>query len=184
MDASTLIDRQACADLLARYCRAIDRLDEALLRSVFHPDSEHHHGIHGPSSAPGEDDFVAFAFGFLGTCRYTHHQLGSVLIEIDGTRATSEAYFTAYHRLRARSDPAAAEDAAASEMDYWVGGRYLDRMEKRDGAWRIVWRVGTTDWTRLEPPAGAAVDTVDARFPSRRSREDPVYRLTEPDGGS
>jgi hypothetical protein len=37
-------------------------------------------------------------------------------------------------------------------MDLWVGGRYLDRMEKRDGVWKIVDRVGTTDWTRLDPP--------------------------------
>jgi hypothetical protein len=184
VDASTLIDRQLCADLVARYCRAIDRLDETLLRSVFHPDSEHHHGFHGPSTAPGEDDFVAFAFGFLSTCRYTHHHLGSVLVEVDGDAAVSEAYFTAYHRLRARSDPAASADAAASEMDYWVGGRYLDRMEKRNSEWRIVRRVGTTDWTRLEPPAGAAVDTVDARFPPRRSHDDPVYGLFEPDGGA
>ena len=33
------------------YCRALDRIDETLLRSLFHPDSQHAHGPYrGPSS--------------------------------------------------------------------------------------------------------------------------------------
>ena len=47
-----LLDKQACAEVMMTYCRAIDHLDEALLRSVFHPDSHHRHGFEGPSSDP------------------------------------------------------------------------------------------------------------------------------------
>jgi len=34
----TLLDKQEVYELLMRYCRAIDRCDEPLLRSVYHPD--------------------------------------------------------------------------------------------------------------------------------------------------
>jgi hypothetical protein len=161
-DLQRLLDREACAAVMATYCRAIDTRDEALLRSVFHPGSLHRHGFEGPSSdpsrptAPGKPgDFVAFALEFLATHRSSHHQLGNVEVEIgdDGVTAQTHAYFTAHHRRRAKGDPQAGADAREGEMDFWVGGRYMDRMEKRNGEWRIVSRVGTTDWTRTESPS-------------------------------
>jgi hypothetical protein len=39
-----LIDRQAIHDVLMRFSRGVDRLDEALLRSCFHSDSYDDHG--------------------------------------------------------------------------------------------------------------------------------------------
>jgi len=32
-----LLEKQACAQVMMTYCRAIDHRDEELLRSVFHP---------------------------------------------------------------------------------------------------------------------------------------------------
>ena len=157
-----LLDKQACAEVMMTYCRAIDLRDEELLRSVFHSDAQHDHGYRGPSSdpsrpsAPGKPgDFVAFALGVLAAYTRTHHQLGSIFVEleVDGVTAHTEAYFTAYHRMRASDDPLAGLDAFDTEMDLWVGGRYMDRMEKRNGVWKIAHRIGTTDWTRLDPPA-------------------------------
>ena len=62
-----LLDKQACAEVMMTYCRAINHRDEEFLRSVFHPDSQHWHGFKGPStdtlrpSKPGKPgDFVAF----------------------------------------------------------------------------------------------------------------------------
>ena len=51
-ELATLLAKQAITEVVVRYARAIDRLDEALLRSVFHPDSTHNHFYQGPSSAP------------------------------------------------------------------------------------------------------------------------------------
>ena len=179
-----LFDKQACAEVMMTYCRAIDHRDEALLRGVFHPDSYHRHGFNGPSSdpsrpsAPGKPgDFVAFALAVLATHKYTHHQLGNVFIELegDGVTAYTEAYFTAYHRMRAKGDPLAAADAFDTEMDLWVGGRYLDRMEKRHGIWKIASRIGTTDWTRVEPPAPRGEANLPPHMRSLQSREDVVY---------
>ena len=86
-----LLDKQSISDVIMTYARAIDRLDETMLRSVFHPDSQHAHGFEGPSSDPSlpsepgkPGDFVAFAFGVLNTHTRTHHQLGNIFIELEG----------------------------------------------------------------------------------------------------
>lgn len=181
-----LLDKQSISDVIMTYARAIDRLDETMLRSVFHPDSQHAHGFEGPSSdpslpsEPGEPgDFVAFALGVLNTHRHTHHQLGNIFIELEDDNAYAETYFTAYHRMRAKGDPKAAEHAWDTEMDFWVGGRYLDRFQKRDGVWKISHRTGLTDWMRTEPPASQGLVDVPESLAGHRGEKDLVYRRRE-----
>jgi len=138
-------------------------LDEDMLRSVFHPDSVHNHGFRGPSSDPSlpstdddPGDFVSYALGVLKTHTRTHHHLGNFLIEIDGDVAWTECYFTAFHRMRPIGDPQAAANAFDTPMDLFVAGRYIDRMERRDGVWKITHRTGMTDWQRIDAPVRRA----------------------------
>lgn len=174
--------KQLITEVIYRYARAIDRMDERLLRSVFHPGSRHSHFYEGPSSDPGissskelPGDFVAFALGVLSAYTRTHHQLGNTLIQFvgDGT-ALAETYFTAYHRTRARGDPLAPQNAYDTEMDYLVGGRYLDRFECRDNEWKIVQRTGMTDWVRLEPACSQGFNDIAAKTIGKRAPDDPV----------
>jgi len=175
-----LLDKQAIKEVLMTYCRGIDRLDETLLRSVFHPGSQHMHGFEGPSSSDdGSDDFVGYALGFLGTFTRTHHHLGNMFIEVEDDVAFTEAYFTAHHRRRAKGDPLAGEDATETEKDYFVAGRYLDRMEKRDGQWKITHRTGLTDWSRLEDPTGPGLDDLPDNIAGRHGPYDFVYQRRE-----
>lgn len=181
-----LLDKQSISDVIMTYARALDRLDEDMLRSVFHPDSQHAHGFVGPSSdpslpsKPGEPlDFVAYAFGILNTHTRTHHQLGNIFIELEGENAYAESYFTAYHRMRAKSDPMAAKNAYDTEMDFLVGGRYLDRFHKREGVWKISHRNGLTDWMRTEPPATQGFLDIPANLVSQRGADDLIYRRRE-----
>ena len=178
-----MLAKQAITEVVYRYARAIDRMDEALLRDVFHPGSRHNHFYEGPSSDPDAPstpeepgDFVSFALGLLGTFTRTHHQLGNTLIEFTGEdSARVETYFTAFHRMRAADDPQAAANAFDTEMDYFVGGRYIDQFERRDGEWKIVERIGMTDWTRVEAPVSLGFGDIDSRTIGKRAPHDYIY---------
>jgi len=181
-----LLDKQSISDVIMTYARAIDRFDEELLRSVFHADSQHAHGFVGPSSDPSLPskpgaplDFVAFAFDVLRTLTRTHHQLGNILIEVNGDNAYAETYFSAYHRMRAKDDPLAAENAYDTEMDWLVGGRYIDRFQRREGTWKISHRTGLTDWMRLEPPSTQGFFDISLEMLGQRGADDLVYRYRE-----
>jgi hypothetical protein len=181
-----LLDKQDITEVIVTYGRALDRFDENLLRSVFHPDSKHAHGFIGPSSDPSlpsspgaPGDFVAYAYDVLRTHTRTHHQLGNILIELSGDDAYAETYFTAYHRMRALGDPEAAENAYDTEMDFLVGGRYIDRFEKRDGVWKVSHRTGLTDWMRTEQPSSQGYFGIPAQLQGRRGEEDLVFRARE-----
>jgi len=181
-----LVDKQAITEIIMTYARAVDRLDEDLLRTVFHPDSQHAHGFEGPSSDPGlpskpgaPGDFVAFAFEILGTMTHTHHQLGNIFIAVDGDDAHTETYFSAYHRMRAKGDPLAGDNAYDTEMDWLVGGRYIDRFQKRAGVWKISHRTGLTDWMRTEPPSTQGFFDIPTDMLGQRGEDDLVYRCRD-----
>lgn len=175
-----MLDKQAVAEVMMTYCRAIDHLNEDLLRTVFHPDSKHAHGFKGPSSTTdGSPDFVAYALGVLRAYHRTHHHLGNIFVEIEGDVAFTEAYFTAFHRMRAKGDPLAASNAFDTEMDYFVAGRYLDRMEKRNGMWKITHRTGLTDWIRTEAPSSRDMASMPAYLLGQHSTDDLVFHRRE-----
>jgi hypothetical protein len=137
-----LCDRQEIADVLLRYARGIDRFDLELVRSCYHPDAYDDHGdVKG-----SVDVFLAGAATFLPRFEATMHFLGNMLIELDGDVARAETYAIAYHR-QLLGDGAGRDDVS--------GIRYVDRFERRDGAWKIAYRVVVTEWRRVDPvPAG------------------------------
>jgi hypothetical protein len=169
--ADRLIDelnsRAEITEVVLAYVRAIDRCDEDLLRSCFHPDSRHRHGAFEGSSA----DFCGFAIAVCRQVEATHHQLGPVSIELDGDVAFAETYFTSHHRFGA-----VPPTGGQPHEDRFMGGRYVDRFERRDGMWKIAERRGVNEWLRYEPASdrGFWVGPADQR--GRRDRSDPVYR--------
>lgn len=125
-------DRSECIDLVARVARAIDRCDVALLATLFHPDATDDHGMFAGSAT----DFIEWVMPVLATMKRTQHVIGQVLVELDGDRAASEAYFIAHHTL----------DGPDGEVFMLAAGRYLDRFERRDGIWKIAHRHAVYDW--------------------------------------
>jgi SnoaL-like domain len=134
--AAELADREAIRDCLMRYSRGIDRLDAELLKSVYWPDSvDDHVGFVG--SGP---EFIDYVVSVLATMDQTVHLLGNILIEIDSIgAANTETYFQAFHRLRGADE---------RRNDLVVGGRYVDRLEKRSDEWRLAQRLVILDWFR------------------------------------
>lgn len=158
-----LADRLAIQDVLCRYARGIDRCDVEVLHAVWWPGARADYG-NGEVDAGEWSGAVVQA---LGAMRRTQHFLGNMLIEVDGDRATAETYCRAYHEVDAPDGPA--------EME--VGGRYLDRLEKRGGEWRIAHRRYVHDWNRNTPstavwdgPLYGGLTRVGARAPA-----DPSY---------
>lgn len=146
-ELAALLDNQLITDVIYRYCRAIDRLDYALLETCFHPDATHDQGAYTGSSVA----FCRYALEKLGPVRATHHQTGNVLIVLDGDVAHSETYWTAFHRLSADGGGSGLFRSTGIEEDLVIGGRYVDRFERRAGKWRIAHRFGVYDWQRYEP---------------------------------
>lgn len=136
-----LADREAIRDTLMRYCRASDRTDEAMLRSVYWPDA---HDDHMEFSG-NTDEFVEYCIPILTVMRFNMHTLGNILIVLDGNRAQVESYFQGYH---------AVPDETGARHDVFAGGRYLDTFEKREDEWRILKRFVTVEWFRELPDTG------------------------------
>lgn len=169
----TLADRQAITDQCHRYCRALDRMDETLLRSVFHPDATHSHGGYEGTSAR----FCTYALAVLAELDRTQHHLGNVLIDLLGDAAHVESYFLAYHRLpkgRACTGVFERHDTARDE-DVWIGGRYIDRFQRRDGLWRIAHRIGLHDWESWCAADERHFGLMGPDMVGRRWPGDPVY---------
>src|SRR3954470_8509571 len=84
-----LLDREAIRDCLYRYCRGIDRADEAALRSAYWEDGTDCHGA-WQGSASG---FIAQALTKLRAGGRRVHQVSNILIELQGDVAAVESYF-------------------------------------------------------------------------------------------
>jgi hypothetical protein len=160
MDARTQI-----TEVLHDYARANDRVDEALMRSCFWPDSTHQHGSFKGKS----QDFVTFAIAIVGKLKNCSHFITNVSIDTAGEKAVSECYLLAHHRR--------AKKTGDGEEDWFLGGRYLDRFEKRDGTWKIAHRRGLHDFARTFDPADTSLDALPEEQLSVHSTADPLYAM-------
>jgi hypothetical protein len=162
-----LVSRAEIGEVVVRYVRAIDRLDEAMLRTCFHPDSRHRHGAFDGLSS----EFCTHAMAICRGVRATHHQLGPVSIELAGEIAHVETYFLSTHRLGDTPAP-----PGQPHEDRIAGGRYVDRFERRGGVWKIAERIGVMEWVRYEPSADRGFWDGPDDQRGRRDTRDPVYR--------
>ena len=157
--------REQITQVLYRYCRGWDRRDEDIIRSCFWPEARHQHGAFDGLSM----DFVAFGLTLTAKVKGVRHAISNVMIELSGDRAISECYFTAIHR---RPTP-----DGASEEDRFLEGRYIDRLERRDGEWRIIHRVGLNDFEQVQPRSDVGLASLPPEARSRRKPDDRLYAM-------
>jgi len=163
-------------DLSFRYSRACDRLDRALLESVYWPDGSDDHGIF-KGSAP---DYIDWVMGFLAQWTSSHHTNSNHLVEIDGDDATGECHWIGFYRYEVDGQP----------VDQLSAGRYLDRYQRRtsggtdssadysgDKEWRILHRTCTSEWTRVVPVENDWRANAGPSIIGVRDRSDPVYHI-------
>jgi hypothetical protein len=157
-----LIDKQALHELVLTYCRACDRRDFALLRSLYHDDAIDDHGAMFCGSA---DAYVAWLPGVLANFAATVHSISNALFVVAGEQAQGELYTLAYHRTH-----------APQAQEILIGGRYLDCYERRAGEWKFLRRSLALDFCRVATVDPAAYEQFAAGAPAGRTDlKDPSY---------
>ena len=161
-----LLAKQEITETLYLYCRAMDRIDEALTLSIWHVD-----GTCNYSSTAGVPDML-FRDYLTGSTKARRsfanhsHQITNILIRLNGDdRAVSEAYFTASLHTEPKN---------GIVTEHLWRGRYLDRWSSRAGKWGIEHRQVLFDsYTPYDFSAerlkGAPLALV------RRDEDDPSY---------
>ena len=132
-DVQYLKDRSEILDCVNNQSRGHDRHDLSLMRAVYHADG---FDEHGPVVKSGEDYGAYANEAHTGSFEDHLHHLTTHTCEIDpdGTSAHAESYVIG--TMRPKGAPIIAV----------MGGRYLDRLEKRDGTWRIAVRRCTIEF--------------------------------------
>jgi SnoaL-like domain len=129
-----LLDKDGIRECVIRLARGEDRRDAKLIGASYWPDAATDFGI----LAGSFDEYLAWVVPGSPAIAVTQHVLGQTLIDLRGDAALAETHVTAYHRM----------DMGGQDRDVVIGGRYLDRFEKRDGEWRIAQRTMLYDWFR------------------------------------
>ena len=72
-----------------------------------------------------------------------------------------------FHRVAAETGP----------LDLLIGGRYLDKYEKRDGTWKFSHRAVLADWANLHDPSIVTLDhpMLEGSHIGRPGPADPSY---------
>ena len=163
----TMLAEAEIKSVLARYCRAIDRMDPALIRSVYHSDARDNH----VSFSGSVDEFAVWVCEVaLAAYEWTMHNLGTCNLQIVGDVAYVETYAICYHG-RATADDDGLEILKTSAV------RYIDRFESReDGPWLIADRLVVVDWRR-EEQIRSQRRTRPQELTGQRGPADPSYVL-------
>jgi hypothetical protein len=159
-----LLDKQSIHEVMLRYCRGVDRLDAELIASAYHPDAYDDHcgrEFTGETVGPGIAQWIG------ETMEMTSHQITNHTIVVDGDFAGSEAYYTETHIMR----------EGDRRVKGLVVGRYVDRLERREGAWRIIHRR-----VLMEGSSELPIDLTAERLVTKlwtTDRNDPSYAVLE-----
>ena len=125
-----LTDRQEILDCIVRNSRGNDRFDTDLVVGSYHPDGVHELGREA-ISGPKYGEHANHAHGAM--CEQNMHHVTMHSCEIDGDTAHAESYVIGLFLDN------------GAETSRILSGRYIDRLEKRDGEWRIVVRRCTVE---------------------------------------
>ena len=160
-----LLDKQAIAEVIQRYSRTLDWLDDEGQASCFWPDAVIDYAYFKGTAA----DFLPVVMAIERSSQRRWHMLSSLAIRLHSpSRASTECYGQA----------TGVRDNDGVWTGNIYGGRYLDEFEKRGDEWRISSRLYLLDWTQALPDQPGF--TPDPAFPLPSARIDrpghPLYR--------
>jgi hypothetical protein len=158
-----LLAKQEIHECILKYARGSDRYDEELMRSTFHPDAVVEREVVWPL-----DEFLAMSMQ-RDRSRARMHHIGNILIEIDGDRAVAETYWLAY-QVWSENETRLVRTRAA---------RYVDRFERREGAWKVAYRGVVDDWSYTQE-VGPEIEAGHSNLVGQPFPLDPIYLQTAP----
>ena len=140
-DVQYVKDRLDILDCVNRQSRGHDRHDVDLMTSVYHADGIDEHG----AAVNVGPEYGEWANRQHGAAFSDHlHHITTHTCEIDGDVAHCESYVIG---------ALVSRDGSFTTL---AGGRYVDRLERRDGEWRIALRRCTIEWA---VPGGSILDS-------------------------
>ena len=145
-----LLDKQAITEVIARYARTLDWLDDEGQASCYWPDADIDYGFFKGKAAA----FLPVVMAIERASQRRWHMLSGLQVKLRSTiSASAECYGLA--------------TGVRNNDGVWTGniygGRYLDEFEKRGEEWRIAKRDYLMDWSM---PLGVQNDsTPDPVFP-------------------
>lgn len=129
-DVAYLMDRTQIMDCIAGHARGCDRHDVDLITAAYHRDGIDEHGkVTNLGAEYGDWANRTHA----ATSQVHTHNITTHSCEIDGDNAHAESYVIV---VLLSLDGRTAQ---------FISGRYVDRLERRDGQWRIAVRRSTVE---------------------------------------
>jgi SnoaL-like domain len=161
-DVQYLLDRTAILDRIMSHSRGHDRHDSDLLTEAYHPDGLDQHG-NVVNTGP---EYAAWINPVHAAGSQVHsHNITTHICEIQGDTAHCESYVLVC---------LLNHDGVTARL---ISGRYIDRLEKRDGTWRIALRRSTVELVFVADASVVQSDAFKAQgYPcGTRDRRDLSY---------
>ena len=160
-----ILDKESIRELVCTYCRAADRHDNELMRSLYHEDAYDDHGSFFKGKAMEFLDLLPEIQKSMGIL---HHNVTTHNIKLSGTKAEGETYIIAFHQVLTEE----------GNYDVLIGGRYFDEYEKRNDVWKFSSRAVDADWVYVNDPSQVnlthpMIEGADIGSPNE---EDPSYQ--------
>ncbi|GAB3287575.1 nuclear transport factor 2 family protein [Parahaliea aestuarii] len=140
-DGENLLAVQGVRQALALHSQGVDRADEGLLAAAYHDDGEVDYGFFKGAAS----EFVPILSSAQRQGPVTLHRSSPPWVQILGERALSETYVLA----------CAEGEEDGQGVQRLIGGRYLDRLSRRRGEWRLDHRRYVMDWNINRPGQSA-----------------------------
>jgi hypothetical protein len=160
-----ILDKESIRELVYTYCRAADRHDNELMRTLYHEDAYDDHGSFFKGKAMEFLDLLPEIQKSMGIL---HHNVTTHNIKLSGTKAEGETYIIAFHQVLTEE----------GNYDVLIGGRYFDEYEKRHDVWKFASRAVDADWVYVNDPSQVnlthpMIEGADIGSPNK---EDPSYQ--------
>jgi len=160
-----ILDKESIRELVYTYCRAADRHDNELMRTLYHEDAYDDHGSFFKGKAMEFLDLLPEIQKSMGIL---HHNVTTHNIKLSGRKAEGETYIIAFHQVLTEE----------GNYDVLIGGRYFDQYEKRNDVWKFSSRAVDADWVYVNDPSQVnlthpMIEGADIGSPNK---EDPSYQ--------